>query len=110
MTEPTPKITRLPIEPRLLEEAFKRARAEMERRLNKHGSGIFASNHEILGALVEEMGELEDAVRSNEVREVMYELLDVAVAALCGFASVSQLHDGYLPSQPTLKEFYGDER
>jgi len=56
-------------------------------RLMQKGRGAFASRHETLGIIQEEMHELVEAVRDGDLAAVRDELLDVAVAALIGLAS-----------------------
>jgi len=63
-------------------------RVALERRVQKHGAGAYAGPHETLGILIEEMDELRIAVRENNAVEVWAELLDVAVAAVFGMASL----------------------
>ena len=58
--------------------------------LQKKGYGAFASSHEILGVLVEEEAEFEEAF-SESVDRVVDELYDIAVVAIFGFASISYL-------------------
>lgn len=60
-------------------------------RLKEKGYGSYASRHEILGIIEEEMLELKEAVRINTPRGyIRYkeELMDVAVAALFGYISM----------------------
>lgn len=75
-----------------IDTVFEAARQHCNRCLVKHGTGSFVGKHEILGNLVEEMHELTLAVHSNEVRgragSVREELLDVAITALFGIASI----------------------
>ena len=55
------------------------------RRIEK-GDGVFVSRHEILGILTEEFKELIDATKSNKLIGFQSELMDIAVAAVFGFA------------------------
>lgn len=62
------------------------------KRLSEKGYGSYASRHEILGILVEEMDEVMDEVRINTPRGYLNfrkELLDVAVGALFGYICMS---------------------
>ena len=70
-------------------EAVKNA---IHRRLRKHGFGLAASLHEVLGILVEEMNEFEDEVKANDTDKAYYELQDIAVAAIFGMISMEKLH------------------
>lgn len=63
---------------------------KMERRLERHGYGLAAGPHEILGILVEEMNEFEDEVRANDHVKCFDELLDIAIGAIFGMQSMSK--------------------
>lgn len=59
------------------------------KRLQEKGPHSFASIHEILGILIEELNnELVEAVRENDHEKVRKELLDIAVACVHGVASL----------------------
>jgi NTP pyrophosphatase (non-canonical NTP hydrolase) len=64
---------------------------ELQKRLGKHGKLSFIGPHEILGIIEEEMHELREAVRSNKNASVLSELMDVAVGALFGVASLAAI-------------------
>ncbi len=58
-------------------------------RMNQKGRGSYASSHEILGLLYQELGEYEHAIHERKSDEdKIEELLDVAVAAVFGVASI----------------------
>jgi DNA-binding ferritin-like protein len=59
-------------------------------RLRQKGSGTFASRHELLGIMAEEMHELVRAIHEEkaDLSGVRRELLDIAVTALFGIACV----------------------
>lgn len=57
---------------------------EQRRRRGDHN---FATSHEVLGLLHEEMIELTDAIRFNHHATIKEELIDVAVVATYGYAS-----------------------
>lgn len=58
-------------------------------RFEQKGHGAFASSHEILGILSEEMLEITEAIHENQTQsEIVEELKDIAVAALFGIASI----------------------
>lgn len=61
---------------------------KMNERLKEKGAGTFASKHEILGVVQEEVLELTDAVRGESQDDVVAELLDIAVAAIYGVACI----------------------
>lgn len=44
--------------------------------------GPFASTHEALGVAIEEWDELRDAIRSNDLKMVAYECLDLAAVLI----------------------------
>lgn len=64
---------------------------DLEGRVNlamlKHGDAPFASPHEAYGVLAEEMAELLEAIKSNDVMAIERECIDVAVAAIFACAS-----------------------
>lgn len=57
----------------------------LEHRFDQKGKHVLVSSHEILGVLVEEMDELKEAVRSNDIERICKELMDVAVAGIFGY-------------------------
>jgi len=59
----------------------------LSQRLDQKGRGIFVSSHETLGIIAEEVGELEESVRTNNPDKQKHELMDIAVAAILGVAS-----------------------
>lgn len=59
--------------------------------LKKYGCNLCVSSHEIHGLLHEEMSELEDSVQGNNVYEIRGELLDVAITAIWGLASIKHI-------------------
>lgn len=56
--------------------------------LSKKGDGIFVSSHEILGCLVEETREFEEAIQKNDLKKLKEELTDILIVALHGLASI----------------------
>jgi len=67
-----------------IDAALKTIGDKTQYRLNQKGFGTFSSTHEILGILEEEFDELKDAIRSNIIKDISVELIDIAVA--CHFA------------------------
>ena len=61
---------------------------KLESRLRERGTGIFISQHEILGIVYEEMSEYVGAVHKNDHDAQEKELLDIAVAAVWGIVSI----------------------
>ena len=60
------------------------------KRIQKHGDRPWTSHHQIYGVLAEEMAEVLDEVRSNDLKRMRAELLDVAVAAIWGVHSIDK--------------------
>jgi hypothetical protein len=80
--------TRAEVNPAVVQVAIENVVASLEGRLTQTGRDGFISPHEILGIVDEEYNELRDAVRSDEPSAVRLELIDVAVAAIFGLASM----------------------
>ena len=63
---------------------------KLQYRLKERGYGSFASKHEILGIIEEELKEYKDAVHANTHPSVLIdELIDIAVAALFSIACIN---------------------
>jgi hypothetical protein len=64
--------------------------ANLERRLKEKGKGTFASKHEILGIIHEELFELTQAIHAHGGvhKEIADELSDIAVACIYGIACI----------------------
>jgi predicted GTPase len=60
----------------------------IQKRIEKHGRAMVASDHEGLGVITEEYIELVDAVRDNDRDAIVAELFDVAVSCVITVASV----------------------
>lgn len=59
-----------------------------------HGAGAFASSHEIYGVIAEEFNkELLDALHANDDIQFRKELIDIAVGAIFGIASLDVKED-----------------
>jgi len=80
------KTDRVQISAKQVDACLEVLREEMYKRLQKHGYGSFASNHEIAGVVAEEYHEMMDALKSNDDAKYRSELLDVAVGAVFGVA------------------------
>lgn len=65
------------------------AKEEWKKELLNKGTGIFVSSHEILGCLVEETREFEEAIQKNDLNKLKDELADILVVALHGLASIA---------------------
>ena len=79
---------RLQVEKQFRDIALSLVAQKMKVRLEHCGEGTFASQHEILGIITEEYHELVQAVQNNDKDELIEELLDVAVGAVFGIASI----------------------
>lgn len=71
-----------------IQEAFDDIKAKLTFRIKQKGGGAYASRHEIYGILAEEMEEYLDEVRANDDVKGRVELLDIAVAAIWGMATL----------------------
>ena len=72
-----------------LEKAMVEVGAMLLSRAKQKGMGTMASNHEILGILDEELTEYRDAIHDKlGDEEKVSELIDIAVGALFGIASI----------------------
>ena len=77
-----------------INQGIQELRDKLYLRLAEKGHGVFASRHEILGVIEEEMTELKEIVRDNSSdgqQKYKEELLDVAVAALFGYISMESV-------------------
>ncbi len=71
-----------------IDRAIEHFTDELYRRLEQKGYGSFSSKHEVLGVVTEEYHEVVEATHSAGPKELCGELLDVAVAAVFGWACV----------------------
>lgn len=62
--------------------------AKLEQRLKEKGYGASVSRHEILGILEEEVMEFLHEVHRGQPKGLQEELMDIAVAAIWGLASL----------------------
>jgi len=69
-----------------IDRAFQDLASAMKVAIGKNGSGSYASSHEILGVLDEELDELRGEIHANRPEGIQNELLDIAVAAVFGYA------------------------
>jgi NTP pyrophosphatase (non-canonical NTP hydrolase) len=65
-----------------VQESLQLLHLSIQRRLKEKGRGAFASPHEALGVITEEYQELIEAVQSDDPEQVIFKLMDVAVAAI----------------------------
>ena len=81
---------RIPVDAAIIDEAVDDFRQKLCDRLQEKGDLSFIGPHEIYGVISEEYHELDQAVRGNNEGEVKDELLDIAVGAVFGYASLLQ--------------------
>ena len=63
---------------------------KIKARLDQKGSGLFVDKHQIYGIVAEELKELMDALHGNDIEGMKRELVDIAVAAIFGIASIEE--------------------
>lgn len=82
------------VRPQISEEVLLKTLEEVTKnvgtKIQRKGRGVYVSHHEALGIITEEYKELIDAVQSNNPVEVASEMMDVAVGAIWGLASMLQ--------------------
>lgn len=83
-----PTVTRIELTDEQLLGALEAVTVGTARRLDKHGRGALASNHEAQGILKEEWDEFKRAVTANDNQNVAEELIDIAVACVIAVASM----------------------
>jgi len=83
ITEGRPQVTE-----EILKTIFTVVNNKIHARYSEKGWGISVSRHEIYGILKEEEHELIEALQTNNSWEFFNELLDIAVAAIHGMASI----------------------
>ena len=72
-----------------LAQAIREITEKTDYRLKQKGHGVMASNHEILGIIVDEVQEYRDEVHAKSADDLkVEELKDIAVAAIWGIASI----------------------
>jgi hypothetical protein len=72
-----------------IEHSIKMVKDKIEVRLIEKQRGAYIGNHETYGILAEEFNkELLDALRANDNESFYCELIDIAVAAILGMASM----------------------
>ncbi len=72
----------------LILKALEALTVNVGRKIEEKGRGAFISSHETLGQVTEEYTELIGAVHNNDPVEIGQELMDIAVAAVFGVASM----------------------
>ena len=72
-----------------VENAIRVFRDKLQKVRSIKGNDSWASTHEILGLLMEEVREVEDEVRTGNKVAMVDELLDVAIIAVYGVACLT---------------------
>ena len=78
-------------ETEVFEAAVEDVRSHMHYLLKQYGNGLCVSSHEISGLLHEEMEEFSSEVHGNNLDGIREELIDVAITAIWGLASMKRL-------------------
>jgi hypothetical protein len=76
------------IEDTEIQNAITLLKEKIDMRLIQKQRGSYIGNHETYGILAEEFKELLDALQKNDNEEFFCELLDIAVGAILGMASM----------------------
>lgn len=71
-----------------IQKAITLLKEKIEMRLTQKHRGSYIGNHETYGILAEEFNELLDALQGNNNEGFLSELLDIAVGAILGMASM----------------------
>lgn len=81
-------MARIQLTPEQFLQAVEDVKSQLFRCIERKGPGACCSQHEILGILHEEFTEYEDEVKANDRVNGAKELLDIAVGAIFGYASI----------------------
>lgn len=79
---------RPPVEEYDIDKTIDEIKNRLYVRLGQKGDGILASSHEVLGVISEEFDEYKGSVHDNDATAQHEELMDIAVAAVMGMASM----------------------
>ena len=82
------RIERISIDVQDFDPIFNNLETKILKAMERHGTGTFASQWEILGGLTEEYHEVREAIHSKNLESVENELYDVAVVALVGLITL----------------------
>ena len=93
---------KVPIE--FVKDSLNKVFERIEKKTLKHGGHAYASTHEIYGIVAEEFKELMDELHSNDTDEFESELIDVAVGAVWGLASMKLLREKGIYYQPDIND------
>lgn len=72
----------------VLDDVLDKVAHKLNYRIQQKGNNIFVSRHEICGIIREEVGEFEDLLSRGSLDDMREELLDIAIAAIWGVASI----------------------
>ena len=87
--ETSPSKGRKQVGQKHIDSAIRVLKNNIDARLYEKGWGSFASRHEILGILTEEMAELNEAITDEfGFKEIEGELFDIAVGCIFGIACI----------------------
>lgn len=80
---------RKPVSASALDASISVIKENLQKKLKKHGDGMWCSRHEVYGIIAEEIYELLKSIHEKESLErFIGELADVAVGCLFGIASM----------------------
>ena len=79
---------RPPVEEYDIDKTIDEIKNRLYVRLGQKGDGILASSHEVLSVISEEFDEYKWSVHDNDATAQHEELMDIAVAAVMGMASM----------------------
>jgi len=83
-------VDREQIKESILEKTRGDLQRSLEKAIERKGGGSFSSVHEIYGALAEEVHEVLEAIHDKDPQAVREELIDIAIVAFWGIASINQ--------------------
>lgn len=76
-----------------IKDALRKLSEGLKRKLDLKGSYTWESMHEIHGIIAEEVHEALKEMHKNNLDEYSAELIDIAIAAIMGVASIEHLKD-----------------
>lgn len=88
----------------ILLKALEALTVNIARKIEKHGRGAYVGNHEALGIITEEYWELIEACKQNDPVDIANELMDVAVGAVFGVASMMEREERLKVAHDALQD------
>ena len=76
-----------------ISRAIDELQVQLRYRLKQHGTGAYASSHEVAGVLDEEVQEFKESLHANDRPAQRDELMDIAVVCIFGWASLPVVYD-----------------